>query len=61
MKRSEYEMQACKGFDIICEWIAEAMNWTMFIVFLPISYPMYLLGRRAERRSDTHYRDTYGR
>lgn len=40
------------------EWLIE---WAVFLVCLPVTWPLSKLGKSRRQRSETYYRDTYGR
>jgi hypothetical protein len=63
---SDYQRDCTKGLDVLCRWMATGLDWLLYILFFPVSYPLALLGRRERRRikaenESTYYRDTYGR
>jgi hypothetical protein len=47
---SDYEREVGMGFNVFCEMIGSALNWSFYIILFPICYPLALLGRTEKAR-----------
>ena len=64
MNYEKYHQDEHRGMEFLMNRVEWLVGWIIFIVFLPVSYPLSKLGQYAQRREErleTYYRDTYGR